>query len=342
MGEVSIFLDEGVTIQSSLGNGATTSGIFSAAAATNATGVLGGAGDIAQGNQIEAQKLTIQGSNLASVDILKDASTNSIVESINKVSDSTGVTAKATTTMTLSDLSVDGTVSFTLSGTLVSASVTAGDLTNLVTDINAETSKTGVVATLNDSKDEVILVDSKGDDISILDFANSSGGTVVAQGEGDATTLTNGRGDSTVVGGQIEFVSNIGSFQVSSNQTSANGGLFTLGSDGLNGSTKTTIDQIDVTTVAGAQSAISAIDGALAAIDANRADLGAVQNRFTKTVSNLTTTVENLSASRSRIQDTDFAAETANLTRSQIMVQAGTAMLAQANQVPQGVLSLLG
>ena len=62
MGEVSIFLDEGVTIQSSLGNGATTSGIFSAAAATNATGVLGGAGDIAQGNQIEAQKLTIQGS----------------------------------------------------------------------------------------------------------------------------------------------------------------------------------------------------------------------------------------------------------------------------------------
>jgi flagellin len=72
-----------------------------------------------------------------------------------------------------------------------------------------------------------------------------------------------------------------------------------------------------------------------------RADLGAVQNRFTATVSNLQSTSENLSASRSRIQDTDFAAETANMTRNQILQQAGTAMLAQANQLPNSVMSLL-
>jgi flagellin len=83
------------------------------------------------------------------------------------------------------------------------------------------------------------------------------------------------------------------------------------------------------------------IDSALAQVDSNRASLGAIQNRFTSTISNLNTTTENLSASRSRIQDTDFATETANLTRGQILQQAGTAMLAQANSLPNGVLSLL-
>jgi len=79
----------------------------------------------------------------------------------------------------------------------------------------------------------------------------------------------------------------------------------------------------------------------LASVNNQRAQYGALQNRFQSTVSNLQTTSENLSASRSRIQDTDFAAETATLTRGQILQQAGTAMLAQANQLPQSVLSLL-
>jgi flagellin len=82
---------------------------------------------------------------------------------------------------------------------------------------------------------------------------------------------------------------------------------------------------------AGAQNAISTIDSALANINSSRANLGAVQNRFSSVVSNLATTSENLTASRSRILDADFAAETANLSRAQILQQAGTAMLAQAN-----------
>lgn len=88
--------------------------------------------------------------------------------------------------------------------------------------------------------------------------------------------------------------------------------------------------------------ALSKIDAGLKIIDAQRADLGAIQNRFSSTISNLQNINENVSASRSRIMDTDYAVETANLTKNQIMQQAGTAMLSQANQLPQAVLSLLG
>jgi len=98
---------------------------------------------------------------------------------------------------------------------------------------------------------------------------------------------------------------------------------------------------LDVSSFKGAQQALEIVDKALGSINSTRADLGAIQNRFTSVVANLQSSSENMSASRSRIKDTDFAKETAELTRTQILQQAGTAMLAQANQVPQGVLSLL-
>ncbi len=101
------------------------------------------------------------------------------------------------------------------------------------------------------------------------------------------------------------------------------------------------LSDLDVTTFLNASRAVTIVDKALTAVNSARADLGAVQNRFTSVVANLQTSSENLAASRSRIRDTDFAKETAELTRTQILQQAGTAMLAQANQVPQNVLSLL-
>ena len=101
------------------------------------------------------------------------------------------------------------------------------------------------------------------------------------------------------------------------------------------------ISELNVTTFGDAQTAIRQVDEALTQINSARADLGAVQNRFVSVVANLQTAAENLSASRSRILDADFAAETAALTRAQILQQAGTAILAQANAVPQNVLSLL-
>jgi flagellin len=105
--------------------------------------------------------------------------------------------------------------------------------------------------------------------------------------------------------------------------------------------TANTVKEIDITNAAGAQEAVLVIDDALKAIDSQRADLGAVQNRFENTITNLQNISENVSAARGRIQDTDFAAETANLSKNQILQQAGTAILAQANQLPQAVLSLL-
>ena len=107
------------------------------------------------------------------------------------------------------------------------------------------------------------------------------------------------------------------------------------------GSTKY-IKDLNISSFTGAQQAMEIVDKALTSVNSARADMGAVQNRFTSTIANLQATGENLSASRSRIRDADYAKETAELTRTQILSQAGTAMLAQANAVPQNVLSLLG
>ena len=97
----------------------------------------------------------------------------------------------------------------------------------------------------------------------------------------------------------------------------------------------------DVTSAANATTALGAIDTALDGVNTSRATLGAVQNRFESVIGSLQVSVENQSAAKSRIMDADFAAETANLTRGQILQQAGTAMLAQANSLPNGVLALL-
>ncbi|WP_348675040.1 flagellin [uncultured Abyssibacter sp.] len=107
-------------------------------------------------------------------------------------------------------------------------------------------------------------------------------------------------------------------------------------------STSTGIDTLDVSSYAGAQLGIQLVDSALDTVNTARASLGAVQSRFESVVTSVQVQSENLSASRSRIQDADFAKETAALTRGQILQQAGTAMLSQANSAPQSVLSLLG
>lgn len=109
----------------------------------------------------------------------------------------------------------------------------------------------------------------------------------------------------------------------------------------LAGTSNTGFETLDISTVNGADNAIVAMDAALKSVNSSRADLGAIQNRFQSVISNLNTNAENLAASRSRIRDTDFAKETAELARTQILAQAGTAMLAQANQSTQNVLSLL-
>ena len=105
--------------------------------------------------------------------------------------------------------------------------------------------------------------------------------------------------------------------------------------------TSTGIDTLDISSYAGAQLGIQLVDSSLDTINTARASLGAIQSRFESVVASVQVQSENLSASRSRIQDADFAKETAALTRGQILQQAGTAMLSQANSAPQSVLSLL-
>jgi flagellin len=107
------------------------------------------------------------------------------------------------------------------------------------------------------------------------------------------------------------------------------------------GSTAADLTSVDISTTTGANTAIGIVDAALSQVNKARAQLGAVQNRFGNTIANLQTSSENLSSARSRIRDADFASETASLTRGQILQQAGTAILAQANALPNNVLSLL-
>ena len=102
------------------------------------------------------------------------------------------------------------------------------------------------------------------------------------------------------------------------------------------------VASVDISTAGGASAALATIDAAITTVDGKRADLGAVQNRFSSTIRNLSNIVENVTAARSRIKDTDFATETAELTRNQILQQASTSILSQANQRPQTALSLLG
>ncbi len=135
-------------------------------------------------------------------------------------------------------------------------------------------------------------------------------------------------GGPAVTGATVSTAANLGL-----TETSTNGGDLAAASS--------FVQALDITTFSGAQRALEVVDKALTSVNGARADLGAIQNRFTSVVANLQTSSENLAASRSRIRDTDFAKETAELTRTQILQQAGTAMLAQANQVPQNVMSLL-
>ncbi|MCH4997771.1 flagellin FliC [Pectobacterium carotovorum] len=129
--------------------------------------------------------------------------------------------------------------------------------------------------------------------------------------------------------------------QVGANTTSNDAIQITTGALIDSSATGLTIGSLDVSTAAGATAAVDSIDNALAKVDSARSNLGAIQNRFESTITNLNNTVNNLSAARGRIEDADYATEVSNMSKANILQQAGTSVLSQANQVPQNVLSLL-
>ncbi|WP_166263154.1 flagellin [Marinobacter caseinilyticus] len=303
-------------------------------------------------NTIAAQDITLSGPEGSQIVSLAAGDTaESVAASINAVTGTTGVTADASTEATLSGLSADGTVSFTLgSGSgaaTISAAVTSADLSALAKAINDTSGTTGVTAKANGG--EITLTQSDGKDIRIEDFASSgdAGETIAFQGSGDPTAVTltgptggAGATDSAIASGQVNF-SSAGSFSVSSSVDETAGSILEAAANAVVGSNLQSVSSIDIGTVTGANDAIRIADAALEQISGIRADLGAAQNRFESTISNLATTAENLSAANSRILDADFAAETAKLSKAQVLQQAGISVLAQANARPQQVLSLL-
>lgn len=265
------------------------------------------------------------------------ADAKTIAASINTAASNIGITATATNSATLGNIASVGTVSMTLNGNSVSATVTdTADLSGLASAINGLQSLTGVTASFADSSDKsvITLSTTDGRDITVVDF-NNSGATKTADivAGVTTTTLTGGAAtDSTTITGSIELSSTAGQISVGN----GNADVF-----GATTSSFNSVATLDISSAASAQIAMKTLDAALNTINSSRGDLGAIQNRFSSTIANLQTTSENLSASRSRIQDADFAAESANLTRGQILQQAGVAILAQANSLPNNVLSLL-
>ena len=297
------------------------------------------ASDLTGGNTVGIEAdLTITtsgGGTTAAIGYAAGADAKTIAAAINTAASGVGVTATATNSATLSGLAVAGTVTMTLNGSAISAVVAdPTDLTDLMGAINGAQGSTGVTAsfTSSSSKAGLTLSTTDGRDISVLDFTNSGATkTVVFSG----VTLTGGAAtDSSIKSGVVSLSSSKGTI------TLANAGtdVFTTATQA---SAFSSLSAVSLTSASNAQSAISVVDAALAQVNVSRGALGAYQNRFMSAVSNLQTTAENLSASRSRIQDADFAAETAAMTRGQIMQQAGTAILAQANSLPNSVLSLL-
>ena len=265
-----------------------------------------------------------------------------IAANINTAASGIGITATATNSATLSGLSdAGGTVTFDLNGTAISADITStGDLSTVSAAINGQQSATGVTAsfTTPGDKSSLTLTTTDGRNITIETFTNTvtgSGGTFDFAGQdGTTTALTSGGANSSVARGTVELSSSVGAIAGATASTE-------VFSSATPASSFSAVSDVDISSSAGAQAAIETLDVALAQINSTRGDLGAIQNRFSSTVASLQTTAENLAASRSRIQDADFAAETANLTRGQILQQAGTAILAQANSLPSNVLSLL-
>ncbi len=309
-------------------------------------------------NAVAGGALTVQGNGTTStVTVAAGASGKTIADQINAAAGATGVSASATTTATLGGF-VAGTVSLTLQGTptaagaanpvTVSATLaTATDVGSLAKAINDQAGTTGITAIADLTNGTISLTQSQGYDIGVTNNTAQTaitfkGAPTTDGGTGVAVTLgAGGANDSSVVGAKVTLNSSE-AFTASS----AGVGIFTGAAAAVQSSTLASVASIDITTVtngipSGANSALQIIDSALANLSSSRASLGALQNRFTSVVSNLSTTSENLSAARSRILDADFASETASLTRGQILQQAGTAMLAQANALPNGVLALL-
>ena len=311
-GEVTIAIGSGSAIaivastdNSSTGAGRTAGSAYSKAAAINASGLSG---------------LTVDADTAAQFNMA-----------------ATAVSA----TNTGFSLSLNGVAIYTAYSGVASGALTADQV---VTAINANSSASGVTASYDSANTRLTLSASDGRNIAVSQ-TNTTTTTDAIQGiEGTNNAVNTATGFTPGATGVAANATYGGTLRMTAAETITVGGStparigYTAVSMALG---NTALNSASVTTVSNANTAITRVDAALNAVSTLRSTFGAIQNRFESTIANLQATTENLTASRSRIQDTDFAQETAALTRGQILQQAGTAMLAQANSLPNGVLALL-
>ena len=282
----------------------------------------------------------------AAISYSENDSSKAIATAINNATSAAGVgvTATVKNEVTLQGFSSalnGGRLDLTINGKQMSVdNFNINDLTALKNQINAADSGVKAdFASVNGVVDKTKVVLTGTDDIKISfeGIEGDDAGTDLADGAFKIAANGNNAVDATL-DNQIA----VGKIALSGSSEFSYSGANTqvLGLAGTS-STVDSVANISLLDADGAQSAVDVIDAALKSLDSQRADLGAVQNRFENTIANLQSISENVSAARGRIQDTDFAAETANLSKNQILQQAGTAILAQAKQLPQAVLSLL-
>jgi flagellin len=330
----------------------------------------GGSGDLTNGSKVNAigsnasetsriqgGVFTVNGSaGAATIQVNQGDTAKNVASLINAKFGTTNVKAHARTEFDLTDLSTGSGFSLDVTSnnkdTPVTISFATGNTANAdglaaaIKAFNDVSSTTGVTAQLNKTGSGVTLVNEAGENINITNHSSiatlNAGGTMLASAQGASDSQGTNEDGSPKQGGMSAVgtghlvldssksfgLSNISNTTDFFNDTAVSSQLQSVG-------------QVDISSVDGANRAIAQVDSALGAISDQRSSFGALQARFTSVINTLQVSGENVTAARSRIMDTDFASETANLTRGQILQQAGTAMLAQANQVPNGVLALL-
>ncbi|MES2037565.1 MAG: flagellin [Pseudomonadota bacterium] len=323
---------------SALGVGASSSFATTVAGAGAVTTTALAAGDLSiNGFQVGASAADgVSFSNSTGSGIAKAAA-------INAVSGSTGVTATVGSTAVAGTASTSATA--IASGDITINGVNLGALNastsgaqrgaQVAAAVNAISTQTGVTATFNTTTGAVALAAADGRNITVTASTNAAaaaantGITVSATGATDVSTST------------LSLTSTSSAGITLANGTGLTAANLTGGFSSATVTVGAGVSSLNLGTAAGATAALTTIDAALQSINSSRASLGAYQNRFSSAIESLQTNSENLTASRSRIRDADFAQETATLTRGQVLQQAGTAILAQANALPNGVLALL-
>jgi flagellin len=303
--------------------------IASSAVTPSTTGVTGGA-------------VAITGSGtVKNITVAAGASAKDIASQMNGAVAGLSATASTTASFTIDSTKTSAALptSFSVqvgSGTAVNLKGVT-DLGSLADQLNSNSSKLGISVNYDSVKQTLSVKSDTGDNITFSGGDANSGISVATQGSdgtvGTATALP--ATGNLIATGQVSLNS-AKSYSLSGAGIT---GVFSAGTTAT--SSLTSVSETDISSAAGAQKAIAALDKAISNIDSQRADLGAVQNRFDSTVANLQSISQNSTAARSRVQDADFASETAELTKQQTLQQASTAILSQANQLPASVLKLL-